>query len=92
VDVKRQDIGQENSLDEAIPAAAAIVLLLELHKLEFAKGLKDSLKILLGDVEVNVANIKAVERYRIGMSAVRLRIAGLTVLLGFSYLNDDGNT
>ena len=61
------DLEWVNSLDEAIATAAAVLILLELNKLKLTERLEDSLQILLGNVEMNVANVKTMEWNRIGM-------------------------
>lgn len=55
----------QNLLDEAIATAAASLVLLELNEFKLTERLKDSLQILLSDVEVNVADIKTVKGDRI---------------------------
>jgi len=64
---------------------------LKLDKLEFSKGRKHRLEILLGDIEVNIAHVEAVERDRIGMAAA-LRVAHLAIFLRLGDLNNDGDT
>lgn len=81
-----------NILDKAIAAAAAILVLLELDKLELTKRLKNRLQILLGDVEVDVAHVETVEGDGVGMGSRRFRVASLAVLLGLCHLNDDRNS
>ena len=61
------DLEWVNSLDEAIATAAAVLIFLELNKLKLTERLEDGLQILLGNVEMNVANVKTVEWNRIGM-------------------------
>jgi hypothetical protein len=63
-----------------------------LNEFKLAERLKDSLQVLLGDVEVNVADIKTVKRDRIGVRSRSFRISGLPVFLGFCDLYDDRNT
>lgn len=78
-------------LHKAIAAATPLVVLLELHKLELAEGLEYRLQVLLGNVEVDVANVETVEGDRIGVTAT-LSCAYLAVLLGLGELYDDGDT
>ena len=61
------DLEWVNSLDEAIATAAAVLIFLELNKLKLTERLEDGLQILLGNVEMNVANVKTMEWNRIGM-------------------------
>lgn len=61
------DLEWVNSLDEAIATAAAVLIFLELNKLKLTERLEDGLQILLGNVEMNVANVKTVEWNRVGM-------------------------
>ena len=61
------DLEWVNSLDEAIATAAAVLIFLELDKLKLTERLEDGLQILLGNVEMNVANVKTMEWNRIGM-------------------------
>ena len=84
--------GREDSLYKPITAAAAVVVLLELDELELAKGLEDILEILLGDAEVDVADVETVKGDGIGMIAAALSIANLTVLLGFGKLDNNRDT
>lgn len=44
-------------LDEAVASAAAAVILLQLHKFELAKWLKDVLEVCFSDAKVDVAHI-----------------------------------
>lgn len=81
-----------NSLYKAVPTAAATVVLLKLNKLKLSKRLKDGLKVLLIDVEVNVTNIQPVERDGVWMWAGCFGVASLTILLGFCNLDNDGDT
>lgn len=81
-----------NILDKPVASAATVIILLQLHKLEFTKRLKDVLKILLSDAEMDVAHIKSVEGDGVGVVARRLGVANLAILLSFGGLNDDGNT
>lgn len=80
------------SLDEAVATAATGIILLELNKLKFAKGLEDVLKILLSDAEVDIANVQTVEGDRVGVVSGAARLADLTVLLSFGELDNDGDT
>jgi hypothetical protein len=82
---------RSNLLNKSVATAATGIVLLKLDKLEIAKGLKYSLKIVLSDVEMNVSNVEAMERNRVGVSATRLGVPGLAVLLRLSDLNNDGN-
>lgn len=61
------DLELVNSLDEAIATAAAVLIFLKLNKLKLTERLEDGLQILLGNVEMNVANVKTMEWNRIGM-------------------------
>jgi hypothetical protein len=81
----------EHLLHESITTAAASIILLQLYKLELAKWGKDSLQVLLRDVEVDVANIKTVEWDAAGAVGAALGIADLPVLLGLGKLDNDGD-
>lgn len=81
-----------NSLDESIATTASVIVLLELNKLKLSKWLKYSLKILLCDIEMNVAYIKAVEGYRVRMSTRRVWVASLAILLSLGMLHNDRDT
>jgi hypothetical protein len=65
---------------------------LKLNEFKLTEWLKNSLQVLLGDVEMDVADIKAVERDRIGVRSRSFRVSGLPVFLGFCDLYDDRNT
>lgn len=80
-----------NLLYEAIALAAALLLLLQLHKLQLAESFEDVPKIILSNREVNVTDVKTVERNAVGLSGVTLGVAGLTILLCFSELCNDRN-
>jgi hypothetical protein len=79
-------------LDEAIAPTTTVVVLLQLHKLELAKGLEDVLKILLSDAEVDVSHVQSVEGDRVGVISRRLRVAHLAILLSLGELDNDGDT
>jgi len=79
-------------LDKTVTSAAAIVVLLQLDKLEFPKRLEDGLQVLFSDVEVNVPDIKPVEWNGVRVRAGCFRAADLAVLLGFGELNNDRDT
>ena len=83
---------QVNLLDKSVATGATSVVFLQLHIFELAEGLKDGLQVLLGDVEVNIADVEAVEGRRTGLAPSRFRIAGESVLLSFGELDDDRNT
>lgn len=79
-------------LNEAIAFAATSILLLQLDKLQLTKGREDLLKVFLGDREMNVSNVESVERYAVRLGWGAVSDTSLSVLLGFSQLNDDRNT
>lgn len=81
-----------NLLHETVPSTATIVILLELDELELAERLEDILEVLFGDAEVDVADVEAVERNRVGMVPGPLRAAYLTILLRFGELDYDRDT
>lgn len=58
----------DDSLNKPIATTASIVVFLELNELQFSKWLKYSLQILLRDIEMNVANIEAMEGNGIGVT------------------------
>lgn len=80
------------ALHKSISTAAPRVVLLQLDKLELAKRLKHGLQIVLCDVEVNVAHVQPVERYRVGVPAPGLGRPRLAVLLGLGDLDNDRDT
>lgn len=79
-------------LYKSVTTAPAVVVLLELDKLEFAKGLKNILQILLRNTKMDVAHVKTVERNRVGVVSSGLRGAHLAVFLSLGKLDDDRNT
>lgn len=79
-------------LHEAITTATPLLILLELHKLELAKRLEHGLQVVLRHVEVDIADVEAVEGDRVGVAAGTLRGAHLAVLLGLGELDDDRDT
>lgn len=90
--------GQESSktrqhiLDKPVASAPTAIILLQLHKLELAKRLKDVLKVRLCDAEMDVAHVEPVERDGVGMVAGRLSVADLAILLRLGGLHNDGDT
>ena len=79
-------------LYKPVAAAAAIVVLLELDELEFAKRFEHVLEILLGDTKVDVSHVETVEGNRVGIGVAALGVANLTVLLRFGELHYDRDT
>lgn len=79
-------------LYKSVTTAPAVVILLELYKLELTKGLKYILQILLRDAKMDVAHIESVEGNRIGVVSRGLCGAHLAVLLSLGKLDDDRNT
>lgn len=79
-------------LNKPIASASAVVVLLELDEFELAKGLENILEILLGDTEMDVANVETVERNGIGVGARAVCSAYLAILLSLGKLDDDRNT
>ena len=90
--MREDEGGVGYSLDKPVAAAAAIVVFLELDKLQLAERLKHIVQVLLGDAEMNVTDIEAVEGDRIRVVTGRLRVADLAVLLSLGQLDDDGDT
>ncbi len=86
-----QEAGEGHVLDKAIASTATVVILLELHKLQLTKGLKDVLEIRLCDAEMDVAHVQPVEGDRVGVAG-GFRVADLAVLLSFGGLDNDGDT
>ena len=84
--------GSKDILYKPIATAAAVVVLLELNKLELAKRLEYVLEVLLRDAEMDVADIEAVEGDRVGMGARTFRVADLSVLFGFGKLDNNRYT
>lgn len=82
---------KKNILDETVASATAILILLQLYKLELSKGFKDVLEVCFSDTEVDVAHIESVEGDRIWVTR-RFRMTRLAVLLSLGGLHDDGNT
>ncbi len=82
----------DDILYKPITATAAVIVLLELNELKFAKRLEYVLKVLFRDAEVDVADIEAVEGDRVGMGAGTFRVADLSILLGFGKLDNNRNT
>jgi len=85
-----------NLLHVAIALGAAWRCLITLQRdvLEFAKRLEDGLEVFLGDAEVYVSNIQAMEGGTVGAgndAAAALGGPGSTVLLGLGQLGDDGH-
>lgn len=78
-----------NILHKTVAPAATSLILLELDKLELTKRFEDILEIIFSDTEMNVTNVQPVKRRGSGMA--RIRVSGLTILLGFSQLRNDGN-
>jgi hypothetical protein len=84
-----------DSLYETVALGATRVgfITLEDDLLKLTIGLEDLLKIRLGNAEVDVADIEAVEGRAIGTrSSTTLGGPGSTILLGFSELRNDGDT
>lgn len=79
-------------LYKSVTTAPAVVILLELYKLELTKGLKYILQILLRDAKMDVAHIGSVKGNRIGVVSRGLCGAHLAVLLSLGKLDDDRNT
>jgi hypothetical protein len=79
-------------LDKPIATTAAVIVFLQLDKLELSERLKDVLQVRLGDAKVDVAHIQPVEGNRVGMVTGRLSGSDLAVLLSFCKLYNDRNT
>lgn len=78
-------------LNKAVTSASSLLFFLELHELEFAKRLEYVLQVTFSDAEMDVSYIKPMEWNLIRVVACGFRIPGLTVLLRFGELSDDGN-
>jgi hypothetical protein len=81
-------------LNETVSLGAARVQLIALEDdlLKLTKGLEDLLEILLGDAEVDVADVETVEGSAIGTrGSTALGGTSSTVLLSFSQLGNDGD-
>ena len=78
----------DNILNEAVALGASLLFLLQLAELERTERLEDILEILLGDREVDVADVEAVEGNAVGERGDTLRVTGLAILLCFSELRD----
>lgn len=70
-------------------APTHVLFLLKLHKLQLAERLEHVLEIFLGDGEVDVADVEAMEGHAVRLGGAALG-AGLAILLGFGGLDDDG--
>jgi len=68
-----------------------LLFFLQLHEFELAEGLEDVPEVVLGDGEVDVADVETVEWYSIGLGGGAFGVAGLAVLLCFSELGNDRN-
>jgi hypothetical protein len=82
----------KNVLNKAISSTPSTVLLLKLHKLQFAEGFKDIREIRLRDAKMYVANVESVERNLVGRVRLGRTYTRLPVLLCFRELCDDGDT
>lgn len=79
-------------LNEAIATASVVLILLQLDKLQLAKGFEHGLQILFSDVEMDVTNVEAVEGNGVRMGPRGFGVAGLSVLFGLCHLNNDRDT
>lgn len=75
-------------LHKAITLAATVVVHEQLGKVKFAERFKDRLEIFLSHIEMDVANIQAMEGGRAGLTAV-VWLLDLAVLLCLSELHND---
>jgi hypothetical protein len=78
-------------LDEAVAAAAALLLFLELDEFQFAKRLEDFIQVVLSDGEMDVADIETMEGNTGLLLSSTLGGARLPVLFGFRVLGNDWN-
>jgi hypothetical protein len=83
---------ESHILYETITSASASFFLLELNEFKLAKWFEDILQICFSDAEVDVTNIEAMERHRAMIGSSGFWVAGLTILLCFSELGDDGDS
>jgi len=75
-------------LHKAITLAATVVVHEQLGKVKFAERFKDRLEIFLSHIEMDVANIQAMEGGRAGLTAI-VWLLDLAVLLCLSELHND---
>lgn len=83
---------EQDLLYETVATAAAVVVFLQLNEFKLAERFKHVLEVLLGNAEVNVANVQAMERYGISVGAGAVRGSDLSVLLSLGKLDNDRNT
>lgn len=84
-------MGHFHLLNKSISSAAALFLLLKLHKFKFTERLKDILQVAFSDTEMDVAYVKPVKWNRTGIAAASFGVACLSILLCFCELGDNGN-
>lgn len=78
-------------LNETIALRATLILLLQLDELQLSEWLENVLEVILGDGEVDVADVEAVERNTVRLGGTTLAGLGDTILFCFSELGNDRN-
>lgn len=76
-------------LHESVAFRATALFLLELYELQLTKRFEDGLEIVLGDGEVDVADVETMEWNAVRLGCAAFAGSRLTVLLCFSKLCDD---
>lgn len=68
-----------------------MLVLLQLYKFQLSKRIEEAPNVFFGKREMDIADVETVVRNAVGLRRVGIGVAGLTVLLCFGELNDDGN-